>query len=126
MSTERAREIFTANLRYYMELNNKKQKDLVLDLGYSSAIISNWCTGQKLPRMEKIEQLARYFNIEASNLLEKQVSLSDSDPQISELLNICKGLTAEGLQRLIDYADELSLIAKYQKESAIERESIPG
>ena len=53
-----------------MALNKKIQADLINDLGLSSSTISNWCTGLKLPRMDKIQMLANYFNIQISDLLE--------------------------------------------------------
>lgn len=62
--------IFAKNLKYYLDINNKTQMDLINDLGLSSSTVSNWCTGLKLPRMNKIEMLSDYFNIRKSDLLE--------------------------------------------------------
>lgn len=64
------RKIFANNLNRYMQINGKTQADLIKDLKYSSSTISNWCTGQKIPRMDKIEQLATYFGINKSVLIE--------------------------------------------------------
>ena len=65
------RKIFVRKLAYYMQLNNKKQIDLMHDLGLKSATVSSWCTGKKLPRVDKIQLLADYFHIEKSDLLEE-------------------------------------------------------
>lgn len=54
--------------------------DLVNDLQLSQSTVSNWCTGLKLPRMNKIQMLADYFGIEKSDLLERKTS---SDSQLS-------------------------------------------
>ena len=64
------RKIFVRKLAYYMQLNGKKQIDLMHDLGLKSATVSSWCTGKKLPRVDKIQLLADYFHIEKSDLLE--------------------------------------------------------
>lgn len=72
MSDEEYRRIFVKKLNYYMNLNNKKQIDLMNDLGLSSATVSSWCTGTKLPRMGKIQMLADYLGIEKSDLLEEK------------------------------------------------------
>lgn len=72
MSEEDYRKIFVKKLNYYMELNNKNQMDLMKDLGLSSSTVSNWCTGQKLPRMGKIQMLADYFGINKSDLIEEK------------------------------------------------------
>lgn len=89
------KEIFSRNLKKYMELNNKTQADIINDLGLSSSTVSNWCTGQKLPRMNKIEMLANYFGINKSDLIEnnenEQLSPKaerDIQKSLSETLNV--------------------------------------
>lgn len=72
MSDEEYRKIFVRKLAYYMAKNEKNQSDLIRDLGLSSATVSSWCTGKKLPRMDKIQALADYFGIEKSDLLEEK------------------------------------------------------
>lgn len=79
MSENEYKKIFSKNLRYYMNKNNKKQSDLINDLGFSSSTISNWCTGEKLPRMDKVQILADYFHINKSDLLEDKSSSIEED-----------------------------------------------
>ena len=61
-----------------MTSQGKNQMDLMHDLGLSSSTVSNWCTGAKLPRMDKIQLLADYFHIMKSDLLEEK-SASNTD-----------------------------------------------
>lgn len=42
--------------------------------------ISNWCTGEKLPRMDKVQMLADYFRINKSDLLEDKTNSKDDEP----------------------------------------------
>lgn len=72
MSEEEYKKIFSKNLKHYMEINNKNQMSLVNDLNLSQSTVSNWCTGAKLPRMNKVQMLADYFGIEKSDLLENK------------------------------------------------------
>lgn len=74
MSEESYQKIFSKNLNYYMALNDKSQTDLVNDLGFNKSAVSTWCNGTRLPRMEKVEILARYFNINRSDLIEEKKS----------------------------------------------------
>lgn len=89
MAEDKYKTIFSNNLRYYLEMNNKTQTDLVNDLNLSSSTVSNWCTAQKLPRMNKVQMLADYFGIEKSDLLEDKsknkelVKLKESSKGIS-------------------------------------------
>lgn len=65
-------KIFSKNLNYYMELNGKSQTDLITDLGFNKSAVSTWCNGTRLPRMDKVETLARYFGINRSDLIEEK------------------------------------------------------
>lgn len=72
--------IFSKNLKHYMDINNKTQTDLINDLGFNKSAISTWCNGTRLPRMDKVDMLARYFHIERSDLIEdKDTKLNDRD-----------------------------------------------
>lgn len=62
-----------------MNKYNKKQSDLINDLGFSSSTISNWCTGEKLPRMDKVQILADYFHINKSDLLEDKSNFNEEE-----------------------------------------------
>ncbi|MFT4146682.1 MAG: helix-turn-helix transcriptional regulator [Mobilitalea sp.] len=70
MSEEEIRKIFSRNLTNLLEDRNKSQKDLVDFIGVSSSTVSNWCTGQKLPRMDKVQQIANWLGVNNSDLLE--------------------------------------------------------
>lgn len=64
------KSIFSKNLRHYMNLNNKSQIDLINDLGFNKSAVSTWWNGTRLPRMDKVDLLAKYFNIKRSDLIE--------------------------------------------------------
>ena len=70
MSDEDYRRIFARNLSRYMELCNKKQADIINDLGINKSAVSTWMQMVALPRMDKVQALADYFGINKSDLLE--------------------------------------------------------
>lgn len=72
MGEEYYQKIFAANLRYYMELNGKTQTDLINDLGFNKSTVSTWVNGTRLPRMDKVEMLAKYFGINRSDLINER------------------------------------------------------
>ncbi|MCI8483464.1 MAG: helix-turn-helix transcriptional regulator [Lachnospiraceae bacterium] len=78
MSEDYYKSIFSKNLRYYMDLNEKTQVDLINDLGINKSSISTWCNGTRLPRMDKVDMLAKYFHINRSDLIEDK---SDTQPE---------------------------------------------
>lgn len=77
MPEEIFRKIFSKNLNYYMELNRKSQSDLVNDLGFNKSAVSTWCNGTRLPRMDKVDILAKYFHIQRSDLIEEKSTSND-------------------------------------------------
>ena len=111
---EEYRNVFVRKLNYYMALNGKKQIDLINDLGLSSATVSSWCTGAKLPRMDKIQMLANYLGIEKSDLIEeksRQKSIFTLKKDISEILSDTEALlNQKGLILDGELANEESII----------------
>lgn len=103
------KKIFSKNLRYYMNKSGKKQSDLINDLSLSSSTISNWCTGEKLPRMDKVQLLADYFHINKSDLLEEKTN-QDIIPLILQYYNKLNDL---GKQEATKRVEELTCISKY-------------
>ena len=76
MPEEIYRKIFSKNLNYYMNIHQKTQSDLVNDLGFNKSAVSTWCNGTRLPRMDKVDLLAKYFHIKRSDLIEDKSAQS--------------------------------------------------
>lgn len=66
------RDVFSRNLRYQMEINNKSRQDISDALGISYFTVTSWANGSKYPRMDKVEKLAAYFGILKSDLIEEK------------------------------------------------------
>ena len=69
MSTK---ETFSRNLRELCDQTGKTDSSIADDLGVSKVTISDWTTGKSIPRMNKIEALAEYFNCTKADLLEEK------------------------------------------------------
>ena len=68
MSEDMKKE-FCKNLRKYMEINGQSQAELCRYMGVSSATVSDWCNGVKMPRSNKLSAIAKWLGIELSVLL---------------------------------------------------------
>lgn len=69
--------IFSKNLNHYLAVNKKKQSDIIADLKINKSAISSWCNGTRLPRMNKIQMLADYLNVNISDLIEENCKKND-------------------------------------------------
>lgn len=67
------KDIFSKNLNKLLRDREKTQLDIAKALGVSSSTVSSWCTGEKMPRMDKVERLAEYFRVVKSYLLEENI-----------------------------------------------------
>ena len=66
------KEIFSYNLNFYMNQSGKSRKEVSEAIGVSYFTYTDWVKGKKYPRMDKVELLAKYFNIKISDLIEKK------------------------------------------------------
>ena len=108
------KEIFSKNLKYYMELNNKDRNDVCHDLKFPYTTFAEWYNGKIYPRIDKIEMLANYFNIKKSDLIERRtddnfkkigaIPLSDIDTvKIPILGKVKAGYDYLAQENIIDY-----------------------
>lgn len=106
------KKIFSQNLKKFMALNNKTQSDLINDLGFDKSAVSTWCNGTRLPRMDKVNTLAKYFNINRSDLIEDNPHKATPDSNI-KIMEIYNQLNALGKQEAEKRLQELTYIPKY-------------
>ena len=100
------KEIFTKNLRHYIELSGKTQKQLAEIVGVAQSTFNDWATAKKYPRIDKIEILANYFGVQKSDLIEEKTETPAADAGLSD-----------NRKKLIDFArtvpeDKAGLILK--------------
>ncbi|MGE1061246.1 helix-turn-helix domain-containing protein [Megasphaera paucivorans] len=65
------KQVMADNIKYYMKLHDKSRAEICKDLGFKYSTFSEWLNAKKYPRIDKIEILANYFNINKSALVEK-------------------------------------------------------
>lgn len=104
------KEVFAENLKKYMALNGKSRRDVCEALGYSYFTFSDWVNGKKMPRMDKVEQLAKYFGIKKSDLIEEtKKAAPEAGGGMSEnrikLLSRIADMTEEEVDRFLQVMD---------------------
>lgn len=105
MAEDEYKRIFSKNLRKYMSLNNKTQVDLINDLGFNKSAVSTWCNGTRLPRMDKVDALTKYFGIRRSDLIEDKSESKVKPATIPVLGSVPAGIPIEAIQDIIDYEE---------------------
>lgn len=94
------REIMAKNIKKYLLLRQKTQKDVCRDLKIKETTFSDWMNAKTYPRIDKIEKLANYFGIEKSDLVEDDSVKKSSIPvyEIKILGKVVAGIPMEAIE----------------------------
>lgn len=76
MSNLGNKKTLSQNLQRLMNLHKIDRNKLCADLGFKYSTVSEWLSANKYPRIDKIELMANYFNVQKSDLIEEH-----SNPQ---------------------------------------------
>lgn len=113
-----ARELFPKNLQRYMADAGLSQTDVARRLGVSKQTVSEWISGKKFPRVDRMQQLADLFSVLMSDLYTDH---SDPDPSVltsdeAALLAQYRRLPPHGKRLLMDRASELTILCGEKSE----------
>ena len=111
MITSDYKKVFAKNLSRLLAEHNKTQSDLVNDLKLNKSTVSTWINATKMPRMNKVEQLANYFGIEKSDLIEEKIYQSNDD--INQLTAKDEREINERIESILSDMDSTTGLAAY-------------
>jgi repressor LexA len=105
-----AREILAENLQKLIESRKIDQRVLAEYLGVSDSAVSQWLSGDKYPRIDKIQRMADFFNVPKSRITEEQpTNLIPAGPRtvpVPVLGNIACGEPILAEQNIVEYIYE--------------------
>ena len=87
-NNEYFRKMFSKNLNRIMREKNKTQTDLINDLKLNKSAVSTWVNGTRLPRMDKVDLLANYFQVNRSDLIEDKEQTNVTPIQLGDSISI--------------------------------------
>lgn len=103
MQAEWSKDVFARNLKMYMDMAGKNQKEMAEIIGVSAPTFNEWLKAKKYPRIDKIERLANYFGILKSDLIEDKQRQSTNN-ELSErkklFIQKVEGMSDDQLERL--------------------------
>lgn len=106
------------------KLAGLSQRDLAARMGLKPSTVSGYESGTYDPKSDGLIKIATICGCTIDYLLglvdtptgNSAVQISDSDPQIDEIVAICKSITAQGLEYVRLSAEIISGNPKYQKK----------
>ena len=114
------RKLFADNLRRLMLANGEKQIDIAKLLGVSKSTVSAYCSGEQMPRINKLEALARHFGVprsaligsgESDLILQRTADLGPAGP----VVDLFRSLNTDGRNELLRYGHYLARQPEYQQ-----------
>ena len=63
------KKIFAGNLTRFLETQNITQIELAKRMNVAASTVSSWCSGEKMPRMDKVEWMASFFGVSVTDLM---------------------------------------------------------
>lgn len=90
MGTQEYGKIIGKNLRRIASDANRTQAEIARDLRINKATVSSWMNGTRVPRMDKVDLLAHYFNVSRQDIMEDGVGNSQhhtyyTDPETADI-----------------------------------------
>ena len=119
MPSYETKKIFSENLTRLLSKSDKTQLDLARQMGVAPSTVSSWCTGDKMPRMDKVEWMAEFFDVPTSVLIEPYSPSKErnSDALKAALWGGDKDFTPEDLDEMwADVQNFAAYIASQRKK----------
>lgn len=66
------KEIVAKNLQYFLDRKGVTQTQMAEHLGYPEMTVSNWMKAKTYPRVDKMQEMADYFNVRRSDIEEEK------------------------------------------------------
>jgi Helix-turn-helix. len=71
------KEVMAENIQFYLDKLGKTRQQMADELNIPYTTVANWLQANTYPRIDKIEQMANYFNITKADLVEKRTEGGD-------------------------------------------------
>lgn len=119
MTEAEQRKIFSENLTKLLQRCGKTQMQLANSLDVSKSTVSSWCSGSKMPRMGKIDEIAAWLSVSRSELIEENNVAADNGdvsdllealrtrPEMRMLFSVSKDATKEDIEKAVAIIEAL-------------------
>ena len=119
MTEAEQRKIFSENLTNLLQRCGKTQLQLANSLDVSKSTVSSWCSGSKMPRMGKIDEIAAWLSVSRSELIEEGGGNADNNdvsdllealrtrPEMRMLFSVSKDATKEDIEKAVAIIEAL-------------------
>lgn len=99
------KEIMAKNISKQMKIKNVDRKKMAEDLDVKYTTLSDWINAKTYPRIDKIEAMANYFDINKSDLVEEPSKVAVSSRAEVIAAHIDDDATEEEIEEILAYIE---------------------
>lgn len=92
---------FARNLKYYLAREGKTQADMTKYMKVSSATTSDWCTGKKIPRADKLQSICNWLGISLGQLMTLDDPFESPPKPSKEAIELASKIVQDSRRRRI-------------------------
>ncbi|MCI2019024.1 MAG: helix-turn-helix domain-containing protein [Lentilactobacillus buchneri] len=100
------RTVLAENLKHLISQKGITRRQLSSDLGISYTTVSDWINAKNYPRIERLEQLTKYFNVSKSELIEEPQEQANANVQ-AIAAHVDHEMSASERQQVINFIENL-------------------
>ena len=99
------KRIMSENIKRHLSQRGLNVKDFSIEMGFKYTTVLDWVNAKTYPRIDKIELMARYFNVDKSDLVEEYNPQKEKQSTVKQILdNVFLQLEEERQENVISFA----------------------
>lgn len=99
------KRIMSENIKRHLSQKGLNVKDFSIEMGFKYTTVLDWVNAKTYPRIDKIELMARYFNVDKSDLVEEYNPQKEKQSTVKQILdNVFLQLEEERQENVISFA----------------------
>ena len=99
------KRIMSENIKRHLSQRGLNVKDFSIEMGFKYTTVLDWVNAKTYPRIDKIELMARYFNVDKSDLVEEYDPIKEKQSTTKQILDDVFGkLESRRQEKVLDFA----------------------
>ena len=100
------KRIMSENIKRHLSQRGLNVKDFSIEMGFKYTTVLDWVNAKTYPRIDKIELMARYFNVDKSDLVEEYNPIKEKQSTTKQILDrVFAKLESERQEKVVSYAE---------------------
>lgn len=100
------KRIMSENIKRHLAKRGLNVKDFSIEMDFKYTTVLDWVNAKTYPRIDKIELMARYFNVDKSDLVEEYNPIKEKQSSTKSILDrVFSKLEADRQEKVVSYAE---------------------